>query len=72
MKVLGVHPIEGHDIPGVRSIRQLKQTALFVPNEYDGLVDVSNDEAFQLCKRINQEESIIAGPSSGMALAGAL
>jgi cysteine synthase/rhodanese-related sulfurtransferase len=70
VKVLGVHPVEGHDIPGVRSIRQLKQTALFFPAEYDGLVDVHNDEAFELCKRINQEESLIAGPSSAMALAG--
>jgi len=72
VRVLGVHPVEGHDIPGVRSIRQLKQTALFFPNEYDGLVDVTNEEAFELCRRINQEESIIAGPSSGLALAGAL
>jgi cysteine synthase/rhodanese-related sulfurtransferase len=72
VRVLGVHPVEGHDIPGVRSIRQLKQTALFFPNEYDGLVDVANADAFEMCRRINQEESIIAGPSSGMALAGAL
>jgi cysteine synthase/rhodanese-related sulfurtransferase len=72
IKVLGVHPAEGHDIPGVRSIRQLKQTVLFVPDEYDGLVEVNTADAFQLCKRLNQEESIIAGPSSGMALAGAL
>jgi S-sulfo-L-cysteine synthase (O-acetyl-L-serine-dependent) len=72
VRVLGVHPVEGHDIPGVRSIRQLQQTALFSPKEYDGLVDVTNDEAFELCRRINQEDSIIAGPSSGMALAGAL
>jgi cysteine synthase/rhodanese-related sulfurtransferase len=72
IKVLGVHPVEGHDIPGVRSIRQLEQTALFFPKEYDGLIDVHNEEAFELCRRINQEESIIAGPSSGMALAGAL
>jgi cysteine synthase/rhodanese-related sulfurtransferase len=72
VKVLGVYPAEGHDIPGVRSLRQLKQTALFFPKEYDGLVEVPNDEAFELCRRINQEDSIIAGPSSGMALAGAL
>lgn len=72
VKVLGVHPAEGHDIPGVRSLRQLKQTALFFPKEYDGLVEVNNEEAFELCRRINQEDSIIAGPSSGMALAGAL
>ena len=71
IKVLGVHPASGHDIPGVRSIKQLEQTALFVPREYDGLIEISNEEAFETCRRINQEESIIAGPSSGMALAGA-
>lgn len=71
-RVHGVHPVEGHDIPGVRSLRQLKQTSLFFPNEYDELIDVNNDEAYELCKRLNQEESIIAGPSSGLALAGAL
>lgn len=72
IRVLGVHPADGHDIPGVRSLRQLKQTALFAPKEYDGLIEVNNQEAFELCRRINQEESVIAGPSSGMALAGAL
>ena len=72
VKVLGVHPQEGHDIPGVRSIRQLQQTALFVPDEYDELVEIDDEEAFTLCRRLNLEESIIAGPSSAMALAGAL
>jgi cysteine synthase/rhodanese-related sulfurtransferase len=72
VQVLGVHPAAGHDIPGVRSIRQLEQTALFFPKEYDGLIEVSNEDAFEMCRRINREESIIAGPSSGIALAGAL
>ena len=72
VRVLGAHPVEGHDIPGVRSLRQLKQTALFAPSEYDGLVEVKDEESFEMCRRLNQEESIIAGPSSGMALAGAL
>ncbi len=72
VKVLGVHPRDGHDIPGVRSLRQLKQTEFFLPAEYDGLVEVSDEKAFRMCRRLNQEESIIAGPSSGLALAGAL
>jgi len=72
VRVLGVYPEAGHDIPGVRSIRQLEQTALFFPKEYDGLIEVSNQDSFEMCRRINTEESIIAGPSSGMALAGAL
>ena len=72
IQVVGVHPAIGHDIPGVRSLKQLEQTALFVPKEYDGLVEIGNELAYETCRRLNQEESIIAGPSSGMALAGAL
>jgi len=71
VKVLGVYPEDGHDIPGVRSKRQLNQTKLYHPEEYDGEVEISNREAFDLCLRLNREESLIAGPSSGMALAGA-
>ncbi|HET9328736.1 MAG TPA: pyridoxal-phosphate dependent enzyme [Candidatus Eisenbacteria bacterium] len=71
VKVLGVHPSEGHDIPGVRSRRALKLTDFFLPQEYDGVLEIGNDEAYQMCKRLNQEESLIAGPSSGMALSGA-
>ncbi len=72
VKVLGVYPEDGHDIPGVRSKRQLAQTKLYFPQEYNGEVEVTNREAFDLCLRLNREESVIAGPSSGMALAGAL
>ena len=71
VQVLGVHPTEGHDIPGVRSIRQLQQTRFFHPEQYDGLVEIQNQEAFELSMRLNREESITAGPSSAMALAGA-
>jgi cysteine synthase/rhodanese-related sulfurtransferase len=72
VKVLGVHPSEGHDIPGVRSITQLRLTKFYLPAEYDGQVEVADQEAFEMCLRLNREESIIAGPSSGMALVGAL
>lgn len=72
VRVIGIHPAEGHDIPGVRSLVQLKQTELFRPAEYDAMVEVSNEEAYALCLRLVREESIIAGPSSGMALAGAI
>ncbi len=50
----------------------MRQTKLFRPELYDQLVEVSTREAFDMCLRINRQESIIAGPSSGLALAGAL
>jgi cysteine synthase/rhodanese-related sulfurtransferase len=71
VKVIGVHPTEGHDIPGVRSRRALRLTDFFKPEEYDGVVEITDQEAYGLCLRLNREESIIAGPSGGLALAGA-
>jgi cysteine synthase/rhodanese-related sulfurtransferase len=72
VKVIGVYPEEGHDIPGVRSMVQLQQTQLFHPDQYDQTLEATDRESYELCLRLNREESIIGGPSSGMALAGAL
>jgi len=72
IKVVGVYAEEGHDIPGVRSLRQLGQTKLYHPEEYDQTTEVVNRDAWGMCLRLNREDSIIAGPSSGMALTGGL
>ncbi|MDR0837976.1 MAG: pyridoxal-phosphate dependent enzyme [Propionibacteriaceae bacterium] len=72
VQVIGVHPTDGHDIPGVRSRRALALTAFFKPEEYDQILEVSDEDAYLTCSRLHTEESIIAGPSSGLALAGAL
>ena len=65
VQVVGVHPGEGHDIPGVRSIRQLKQTEFFLPDEYDGMIEIGNEDAYALTLRLNREESIPPGPARG-------
>jgi len=72
VKVHGVHPTSVHDIPGVRSLPQLPLTDHFKPKDYDELTEVTNEDAFDMCVRLNQEESLIAGPSSGMNVVGAL
>ena len=72
IKVIGAVPEDGHDIPGVRSKRQLAQTKLYCPDEYDAEIEINDKEAYDLCLRLNREESIVAGPSSGMNLAAAL
>ena len=71
VNLVGVHPSEGHDIPGVRSLRQLAQTRFFHPDFYDELVEVDDATAYDLCTRLHREESVPAGPSSALALAGA-
>lgn len=72
VKVIAVHPTEGHDIPGVRSRRALGVTEFFKPEEYDAVLEINDEDAYGICRRLFTEESITAGPSSGLALAGAL
>ncbi len=72
IKVIAVHPEENHHIPGVRSKKQLEVTKLYAPELYDQIKEVSDKEAYDMCNRLNKEESIIAGPSSGMVVAGAI
>lgn len=72
VKVIGVHPGLGHDIPGVRARRALAVTDFFHPEEYDDIIEIDDEQSYGLCRRLHLEESIIAGPSSGLALAGAL
>lgn len=72
VQVVGVHPTDGHDIPGVRARRALAVTDFFRPDEYDAIIEVGDDDAYGMCRRLFVEESLIPGPSSGLALAGAL
>lgn len=70
--VIGVHPTEGHDIPGVRSRRALGVTEFFKPDEYDAVIEIPDADAYGMCRRLYTEESLTPGPSSGLALVGAL
>ena len=72
IKVIGVHPTDDHDIPGVRSRRALALTDFFTPDAYDAVIEIGDDEAYALCRDLHQVESLVAGPSCGLALAGAL
>jgi len=72
IKVIGVQPEEGSQIPGIR-----KWSPAYLPKIYDAqcvdeLLYVSQSEAEDLTRRLASEEGIFAGISSGGALAAAL
>lgn len=72
VKIVGIHPTPEHDIPGVRSLRQLTVTAHYNSGVADELQEVTNEDSFNMCLRLNREFSIPCGPSSGMQVVGAL
>ena len=45
---------------------------IYHPEELDGVLPVSTDEAWDICEKLSTDEGILVGHSSGAAVAGAV
>jgi len=72
IKIIGVQPEDGAQIPGIRKWPQAYLPAIYDDKNIDELRYVSQLEAETLTRRLAAEEGIFCGISSGGALAVAL
>ena len=72
VQIVGLQPTEGSAIPGIRRWPQAYLPEIFVPDEVDRIMDISQQEAEEMTRRLAREEGIFCGVSSGGAVAGAL
>ncbi len=72
VKVIGVQPEEGAQIPGIRKWSPAYLPKIFDAKQVDEMIYVSQSEAEDMTRRLAREEGIFAGISSGGALAAAL
>ncbi|WP_394809142.1 cysteine synthase CysM [Nitrosomonas sp.] len=72
IKIIGVQPEEGAQIPGIRKWSPAYLPKIYDPKQVDELLYVSQNEAEDLTRRLASEEGIFAGISSGGALVAAL
>ncbi|HKX53699.1 MAG TPA: cysteine synthase CysM [Nitrosospira sp.] len=72
VRVIGVQPEEGAQIPGIRKWPEAYLPKIYDPSQVDYVMLVSQDEAEEMTRRLASEEGIFAGISSGGALAAAL
>lgn len=72
IQVVGVQPAEGASIPGIRRWPEAYLPEIFEPERIDMTLDVTQDEAETMMRRLAAEEGIFAGVSSGGALAAAM
>lgn len=72
VKVVAVQPTEGHDVPGLRNISQLDVSKLFDSSLIDDILEVDFRLAYTRALELCQNEGLLAGPSSGLVLEGAL
>jgi cysteine synthase B len=72
VKVIAVQPTEGHDVPGLRNVSQLGVSKLFDSSLIDDILEVDFRRAYTRALELCQNEGLLAGPSSGLILEGAL
>lgn len=72
VKIIAVQPSEGHDVPGLRNVSQLHATKLFDETLIDEILEIDYKLAYTRALELCRVEGLLAGPSSGLILEGAL
>lgn len=72
IQIIGVQPTDESRIPGIRKWPEAYLPKIFDPKKVDRVLEVSEQDAIQMTRRLAEEEGIFAGMSSGGATAAAL
>lgn len=68
IKIIGVEPVEGHRIQGLKNMSECIAPKIFDPNKLDERYLVNDDEAFDTTRMLTIKEGIFVGMSSGAAM----
>ena len=72
IQIVGCQPSEESSIPGIRRWPVEYLPKIFEPSRVDKIMDVTQEEAKQMTRKLAKEEGIFAGMSSGGAASAAI
>lgn len=72
IQIIGVHPADGANVPGIRKWGADYLPKIFDASRVDRVLEVTQNEAEDMTRRLAAEEGIFAGISSGGGLSAAL
>jgi cysteine synthase B len=72
VQIIGCQPTEGSRIPGIRKWPEAYLPKIFDKERVDRTMDISEDEARTMTRRLAKEEAIFCGMSSGGAVSAAV
>jgi len=72
IQIIGCQPTEGSSIPGIRRWPKEYLPEIFDAKRVDRIMDISEQEATLMARRLAREEGIFAGMSSGGAMSASI
>lgn len=72
IKIVGAQPADNSKIPGIRKWPEAYLPGIFDRNRIDEIIEVTEQEARVMARRLAQEEGVFAGMSSGGSVASAM
>ncbi|MDY8136229.1 cysteine synthase CysM [Aquimarina sp. 2201CG5-10] len=72
VQIVGVQPTDESRIPGIRKWPKEYLPKIFNPSKVDQVIEVSQEEATAMAKRLAKEEGVFSGMSSGGAVTAAV
>ena len=72
IQIIGCQPTEDSSIPGIRRWPEAYLPKIFEPSRVDRIMDISEEEAVAMTRKLAKSEGIFAGMSSGGAASAAI
>jgi cysteinyl-tRNA synthetase len=68
IRIVGVEPYLGHKIQGLKNMKEAYRPEIFEKKRLDEIVNIDDEEAFEMTRRLAKEEGLFVGMSSGAAM----
>lgn len=72
VKIIGVEPVLGHRIQGLKNMREAIVPPIYHESELDRKMVVEDDPAFETARQLASQEGVFCGMSGGAAMTGAI